>query len=133
MKKVLCLLLFVIAKLTAFSQINAQDTVIFDLSHASCAGTYFSVPVSFKSDDIIYAIDFSMKYNQAKITYNSIINYYPLSVNASANYGTSDSTLRFTSFSIYSMAHDTQIVAVRFNLLLSPVNISDFNNVRAYL
>ena len=117
----------------AHAQINSSDTLIFDLSRASCAGSFFVVPVSFKSDDVIYAIDFSTKYNLAKITYNSIINYYPASVVASANYNISDSTLRFTSFCMSSMAHDTAIISVKFNLISGPVTVSDFNNIHAYL
>lgn len=133
MKKVLFLLLFVTAGWTAFSQINAADTVVFDLSRASCVGTFFVVPVSFKSNDVIYAIDFSMKYNLSKITYDSIINHYPASVSASANYNTGDSTLRFTSFCLSNMAHDTPIVSVKFNLISGTVGVSDFNNLHAYL
>src|SRR5262249_34933656 len=72
-------------------------------------------------------------YNQSKITYNSIINYYPTSISAAANYNTTDSTLRFTSFCLSSMAVDTPVVAVRFNLLSGPVTVSDFNNVQVYL
>lgn len=81
---------------------------------------------------MIYALDFSMRFNLSKITYHSIVNYQP-GVLASANYNTSNSTLYFTSFAMTVMPHDTPIVAVRFNLLLSPVTAADFNTVLVYL
>lgn len=134
MKKIFILLIiFGVTRWEAFGQINASDSVIFDLSRATCTSSYFIVPVSIKSTDVIYALDFSMKYTLSKITYNSIINYYPTSVTASANYYTGDSTLRFTSFCMSTMVHDTAIVAVRFNFISGPVTVLDFNSIHAYL
>lgn len=116
------------------STINNNDTVVFDLSQATCVGQYFSVPVSVISDDVINAVDFSMKYNNTKITYNSVLNYKPAYLTPSANFNTTDSILRFTSYSfIQPIEKNVAIAAVRFNLLNGPIVTANFNNVKAYL
>lgn len=116
------------------STINVNDTVFLDLTNATCVGSYFIVPVTVISDDVINAVDFSMKYNNTKITFNSIINYKPGYLNAAANFNTSDSILRFTSYSFtQAIEKNTPIAAVRFNLLNGPVITGNFNNAKAYL
>jgi hypothetical protein len=132
MNKILLSLLFLISAGTFAQSIDENDTVIFDLSGASCTGNFFQVPVSFKSDDTIYALDFSMKYDESKITFNAIVSQLP-SVNASAYYNPVDSTLRMTSFSMSEMPHDTPVVSLYFNMLAYPVTESDFNNIITYL
>ena len=132
MKNILTAFLFLLSCAAAAQTIDAGDTVIFDLSHASCIGNEFLIPVSFKSDDNVYAIDFSMKYDQAKITFSSIDNPLP-SVNASAYYDPLDSTLRMTSFSMDEIPQDTPVVSLKFNMTSYPVTASDFNTVIVYL
>lgn len=116
------------------SIINNSDTVVFDLSQATCVGQYLVVPISVISDDVINAVDFSMKYNNNKITYNSILNYKPAYLTPSANFNTTDSILRFTSYSfVQPIDKNTAIAAVRFNLINGPILATSFNTVKAYL
>lgn len=116
------------------SIINNSDTVVFDLSQATCTGQYFLVPVSVISDDVINAVDFSMKYNNSKITYNSVINYKPVYLTPSANFNSTDSILRFTSYSfVLPIEKNTAIAAVRFNLLNGPITAANFNTVKGFL
>ncbi len=132
MKKIL-LLFLISASLVARAQtIDVGDTVIFDLSHASCIGNSFLVPVSFKSDDTVYAVDFSMKFDHLKITYNSIVSNYP-GVNASAYFNPADSTLRLTSFSMLPMPHDTPVISVLFDVTVNTITEADFNTVHVYI
>ena len=116
------------------STINNGDSVVFDLSLATCVGQYFLVPISVISDDVINAVDFSMMYNNTKITYNSVINYKPVYLTPSANFNTTDSILRFTSYSfVQPIEKNVPIAAVRFNLLNGPITTANFNTVKAYL
>ncbi|MCX6273619.1 MAG: T9SS type A sorting domain-containing protein [Bacteroidetes bacterium] len=132
MKKILFVLLFSVSIIVRAQTIDAGDTVIFDFSHATCSGNYFLVPVSFYSDDEVYAIDFSMKYDETKITYHSVIIHEP-SVSASAYFNPLDSTLRFSSFSMSVLPNVTSIVSVQFDLSVSSVALSDFNTILVYL
>lgn len=116
------------------SSINNGDTVVFDLSQATCVGQYFLVPISVISDDVINAVDFSIKYNNNKITYNSVLNYKPAYLTPSANFNITDSILRFTSYSfVLPIEKNTAIAAARFNLINGPILGADFNTVKAYL
>ena len=49
--------------LPGITVINQLDSVIFDLSQSVCASGQVTFPVYFKSDDPIYAVDFSLKFN----------------------------------------------------------------------
>jgi hypothetical protein len=112
--------------------IDTGDTVVFDLLHATVNGGYVQFPVYFKSDDIINAVDFSFKYNQLDFVYDSISNLtnylQPLSY-----YNAVDSTVRFTSYSIQNITHDTALVSVRFNVLTGDFCSNDINTVTGYL
>lgn len=112
--------------------INSLDTLVFDLSNISYSDGYILVPVYFNSDDTVYTIDFSMKFNLSTITYDSIIINHP-GVYDAANFNWGDSTLYFTSYCLQPLPHDTPIITVRFDLLSAPISASDFNNVLAYL
>ncbi len=115
------------------STINALDTVVFDLSKAVITGSYVEFPVSFKSDDVVNALDFSMKYNHANFLYDSVLNhtYY---LTSSSLYNTTDQTIRFTSNSFHVYTHDTALVTVRFTMLNgTDLCSSDLNSITAYL
>ena len=141
MKKQLLLSLFVVIasiKLTAqiaqqkIQTIDALDTVVFDLSKAVITGTYVEFPVSFLSDDTITSLDFSLKYNQNNLVFDSIIdltNY----MQSFSFYNNNDSTIRFTSNSLQTYTNDTPLVNVRFNLLALQFAGTDLNTLKAYL
>ncbi len=132
MKRILQAFLIAVSGIANAQIIDAGDTVIFDLSMASCIGPDILVPVSFSSDNVVYAIDFSMKYDITKITYNAVITHLPL-VNASAYYNPSDSTLRFSSFCMSPIPPDTPVVSIRFNRMAGTITQADFNTVLVYL
>ena len=85
--------------ITTNSQIDLSDTVVFDLSQAIITGTSIDIPISIISDDTINALDFSLKYDQVKFLYDSIIDLTTY-LQAVSFYNSNDSTIRFTSNSI---------------------------------
>jgi len=113
--------------------VDAGDTIVFDMSQAVCSGPYLLVPFSIISDDVIYSIDFSMQFDNSKITFEGTLDYKSY-LNSAANFNTFDSTLRYTSFSFSQpIDHDTCLGAIRFNLLSGPVVASDFDSILTFL
>jgi len=112
--------------------IDNGDTVVFDLLHATINGGFVQFPVYFKSDDIINAVDFSFKYNQVDFVYDTIsdlTNY----LSSLSYYNAVDSTVRFTSYSLQEITHDTALVSVRFNVLAGTFCSPDINTIIGYL
>lgn len=112
--------------------INNYDTVFFNLTAATCSNNVVQVPVLFKSDDSIFALDFSLKFNLNKLSYNSIVFHKPYLI-GSANYNTNDSTLRFTSFSLQAMENNTPMISINFNLNSGLISTSDLFSITGYL
>ncbi len=107
--------------------IDQYDSVFFDLSQAACSATLAQFPVFIKSDDPVYALDFSLKFDVAKMAYHSIIVHQGYLM-ASANYNSADSTLRFTSSSMTPIGSLVPLVSVRFTMLNGgQINASDIN------
>ena len=113
-------------------QIDSLDTVFFDLANAVITGNYIDIPVSIISDDSIDALDFSLKYNQTNLIYDSIIdltNY----LQALAFYNPNDSTIRFTSNSFQQYSKNVPLVNIRLDILGIGFNTSDLWSIKVYL
>jgi len=110
--------------------INLFDTVYFDLSRSTISGGYIQIPVFFRSDDVINALDFALKFDLNKLQYDSVIIYRP-TISPLVNYNSGDSTLRLTSFDLQPIPNDTLLVALRFKLLNGTTEIHrpDFNSI----
>lgn len=97
--------------------IDQFDTVFFDLSAASVAGSTVEFPVYYKSDDQIVALDFNFKYNHSKLDYDTIIklaNY----LDVLSFYNANDSTVRLTSYTnTLFYPNDSVLFKVRFTVL----------------
>jgi len=111
--------------------INYEDTLIFDFSKAGCNSSFVDIPVYFHSDDEIYAIDFAVKINPARISFHAVITREPGFI-VSAYYQSGDSTLRFTSFSFQPLHCSDSLLALRFTSSDYPVS-SDFDTIVPYL
>src|SRR4030095_8126599 len=59
---------------TRISSINASDSVLIDLDNFIKAGNDIAVPVYILTDDTIYSLDFSFKYNHDNLTYDTMVN-----------------------------------------------------------
>jgi hypothetical protein len=118
------------------STIDNLDTVVFDMSNSSVVGNKVSFPVKFFSDDDpIFALDFSFKFNQLKLVYDTTINLKPAIFSSLAYYNPTDSTVRFTSSGLSSASYpDTiDIAIVRFTVLSGTLTPSDLKTVKAFL
>ena len=113
--------------------IDNQDSVFFDLFNATVAGTTIEFPVSVKSDDVINALDFSFRYNEAELEFDTILNLTNYIQDLSF-YNPADSTVRFTSYSFTQpFTNDTPLVVVRFTILTGVFCSNDLLNTEALL
>ena len=112
--------------------IDVNDTVVFDISKATTIGNFTQFPVYFISDDSIFSLDFSFKYNQLNFTYDSIIDLTTY-MQSLAYYNPVDSTVRYTSFSLQQIPNFLHLVRVRFSFQNKPFCSPDMNTVIAYL
>jgi hypothetical protein len=116
--------------------INTRDTVVFDLKNAVVIGSDIMIPVSILINpiDTVFALDFSLKYNLAKLAYDSIVtvaSYMQGTPNQDASY-----RILYTSLSVTSQSYtnDTPLVYIYFDWLTSGqiCNI-DLDSVKGYL
>jgi hypothetical protein len=114
--------------------INAFDSVFFDMFQASVVGNVVEVPVYFKSDDIINAVDFEFKYDQTKLEYDTIL-FAASYIEGLSFYNLNDSVVRLTSYSFTQpYANDSVLFKIRFTLLAgNQICAGDFNSVAALL
>ena len=113
--------------------INLGDTVVFDLSGVDNLGTQLFIPVSIISDDEVYALDFSLKYNEDDYLWDTILLLPGNNLQSIANYNVDDSTLRFTSNSLNQYILTAPIVNIRFNVLTGSFEPEDLHIVAVYL
>lgn len=118
---------------TQAQTINELDSVFFDLANAVIVGDSIDIPVSIKSNDVINALDFWLKYDHAKLDYRTAINHTGY-MQVTEYYQPLDSTVRFTSnsFTAYQQA-PFKLVSVRFHVLEWPITAADFNSVGTLL
>jgi hypothetical protein len=116
--------------------INSGDTVVFDLTQIINEGNVVTFPVSIISDDLIQALDFSLKYNQEDFAWDDILVLPTNALSATQSFNQNDLTLRFTSFIVDFNQHydlNSPIVNVRFNVLAGVLDSSDLDIVATYL
>jgi hypothetical protein len=115
--------------------IDSLDTIYFDLRSAQLTGGAVEFPVYFKANDSVYAMDFSFKYNQSNLIYDTITGLQSY-VSFLSNYSSFDSTVYFTSYSIgNAYQNNTNLVEAKFFLLggQSAILVQDLNAALGYL
>lgn len=117
---------------SAATMIDSTDSIVIDLSNQILNNGKVTFPVSIISDETIYALDFSFKYDQTNFDYDTILNLSPL-LQSTAFYNTADSTVRYTSFSLDSLSKNTALVSVRLNTLSSYMCNQDINTIKGFL
>jgi hypothetical protein len=142
MKKILLINLFVLWACSLMAQqttittnpsqmdvqtIDALDSVIFDCSQLTGVTGAIEIPVSIKSDDIVYALDFSLKYDHTILQYDTTVNATTY-LQGLSYYFSTDSTIRFTSSTFSPCTNDTTLAIVKF-MLIAP---STFANGSIY-
>jgi len=114
--------------------INQLDTVVFDLTKAVIAGNKIWFPVYMLTDDTdIVALDFSLKYNLAKLAYDTILPI-PSYIQGLPNQDASH-RIAYTSYTGgQNYVNDTPLVYIRFTWLSSgQICDTDLDSVKGYL
>lgn len=123
------------SKFSGISNIDAADTVVFDMSTAIYSADTIEFPVYFNSDDLIYSLDYSFKYDQTKMTFDTItLAPAGSALLAYSYYNPNDSVVRFTSSSLVSIANAAPIAMLRFILLPGQsLDSTDLFTLKGYL
>ena len=110
---------------------SAKDTVVFTLSKP-VAG-YISVDVSFTAAESITSMDFSLKFDLKKLTYDSLLKRAYYLDEALGYFNTTDSTLRVTSYSsTYNYVPNKSLISLVFSVK-STVLATDFYSIKGFL
>jgi hypothetical protein len=112
--------------------IDALDSVIFDCSQLTGVSGPIQIPVSIKSDDLVYSVDFSLKYDHAALQYDTTVNVTTY-LSGLSNYFTIDSTIRFTSSTFTPCTNDTTLALIKFILLAPSFNNGSIFTLKGYL
>jgi hypothetical protein len=147
MKKILLINLFVLWTCSLMAQqtsittnpghmdvqtIDALDSVIFDCSQLTGATGAIQIPVSIKSDDLVYSLDFSLKYDHNVLQYDTTVNVTTY-LQGLSYYFSTDSTIRFTSSTFSPCTNDTVLAVVKFILLAPSFTNGSIYTLKGYL
>jgi gliding motility-associated-like protein len=114
---------------------------VFDIENAVITGNYVDIPIYFVSNDLILSVDFEMKFNATKITYDSVINYKSYLAEV-AHYNPADKKLRLTSSAsninnFLPIPNNTALFAIRFRFnvpnICNTILSTDISSIRTYL
>ena len=111
---------------------STEDKIIFDISKAVLVDGFTEIPVFVQSVNPVYSLDFSLKFDQRKLTFNSVVDHINES-QSSYNLNASDKTLRFTSNSFLNFNSENVLVSIRFANDSNQINANDLNSVEGYL
>ena len=106
---------------------NGAGKVVFDLENAKVDGNYIDVPVAVRTAETVNAIDFSMNFNSAKMSFHSVVNNGN-NMELVAEYS---DALRVTSNSLEAYNTSAPVVYVRFTG--SSITAADLGNVEAFI
>lgn len=112
--------------------IDALDSVIFDCSQLTGATGAIQIPVSIKSDDLVYSLDFSLKYDHTTLQYDTTVNVTTY-LQGLSYYFSTDSTIRFTSSTFSPCTNDTVLAVVKFILLAPSFTNGSIYTLKGYL
>ena len=116
----------------AGSKIDQGDSIVFDLSKAIIKNGLVEIPIYVASDNDINALDFSLKFNQPKLTYNKIIDNTGY-IEDLAFYSSTTKFLKFTSNSFTNYEKNKNILTLRFSSDSLTINKNDFFELAGYL
>jgi hypothetical protein len=102
-----------------------RSSVIFDLSHATIAGNIMEFPVYITAEYAVTSLDFQLRFGTQKLELDTIISHAK-NINPTFFYKESDTTLRFTSYSLTQYSVNESLISIRFELLNSNISKGDF-------
>lgn len=112
--------------------INTSDTIVIDLANETMVGNKITFPVFISSDDTIYSLDFSFKYDQTLFDYDTILNL-SASLQSNCYYNAADSTVRYTSFSLDTIPKNVNVVSVELTTLSGYMCNQDIYSIKGFL
>lgn len=109
--------------------------MIFGISNANFSGGYVNIPVSISSDATITSFDFALKFDEEKLTYDSVIPVSFEGSEGSAYFNPNDRTLRYTCSILPGSypSNDTTLLVIRFATSATSISAADFNSIVSIL
>ena len=114
------------------SAITNTDQIVFDFSKANVDGNSVEIPVSIVSSELIRGLDFALKFNEEKLTFNEVVSTSS-KIDGYSFYDTNDKTLRYTSDNMSNFDLNTKVVSVRFDLSKGSINVNDITSTMGML
>ena len=114
------------------NNIDSMDSVIFNFSTATISSIYVDFPISFRSDDSIYALDFSFQYNTSNVEFDTLFNL-TTGLQYLYHYNVNDSTFRFTSNKLTPISNDSAVIVLRFKTFTGQMCANDIYSTSTYL
>jgi len=119
------------------ASVDSGDTVFFDMSAAVYTAGHVYFPVYFNSDDLIYSFDYSFKFNNNRLVFDTIILAPAAGGLLAFSYlNPNDSILRFTSSDLTSISNQLHLAYVHFDFVPGVTNYldsTDLYTLKAYL
>ncbi len=115
----------------ALQDINNLDSIIIDFANGSLVNNILSVPLYIKTDDDINALDFSFKFNEAKVELDTIIKQG--SIEMTYFFNLNDRKLRLTSYSLSDYNTDKKILTIYFKILKNKLDNNDIFDILGLL
>jgi len=113
-------------------RLGDRNQVVFDLSKATVSNGYAVVPVMIYADQAVNALDFSMQFNDSKLTFLSV-DGQASGMESLVNYNSEDKTLRFTAYSLMGLNAGQTLVNVRFAINGNNLAEADFSSLSGFL
>ena len=101
--------------------------VILDVTNAIDNGTSIDIPVSIMSATDVRALDFAFKFNEDKLTFNSIVSNNN-EIDGFAHFNENDRTLRYTATDMTNFDLNKVVLTVRFDKVNGNVTANDINS-----
>ena len=101
--------------------------VVLDVENAIDNGTTLDIPVSIISLTDVRALDFAFKFNEDKLSFNSIVTDNN-EIDGFAHFNENDRTLRYTATDMSNFDLNKTILSVRFNKINGLISSSDINS-----
>ena len=114
------------------SAITNTDQIVFDFSKANVDGNSVEIPVSIVSSELIRGLDFALKFNEEKLTFNEVVSTSS-NIDGYSFFDTNDKTLRYTSDNMSNFDLNTKVVSVRFDLSKGSINVNDITSTMGML
>jgi len=127
-------ILFFSISSSAVAQLDTtKNKVIFDITKHWVNNGTVDVAVSIEALINVESLDFSLKFEQPKLHFDTIINAVNYMQSPTYFYTTSTQTLRFTSYALQNYDKNKPIVYIRFSSDSARIDTTDLFTIKAYL